>query len=425
MKKKKKERDTSASAAALEGRAKKRRSSKGASGAEPLSTTAAFWRKICPELHVGDADYLAACKPIALPAERLAELRAQLVADGFFTLGPDELSWHVHLAALRKGVRRLVGRGWPATMLLVYDEAWVMAHQLSELMARASGGCSNSLDTLAWSVAPALGQAGFAPHRDRQPADVAGSFRRDGTPRYCTCWVALSSATPENSCMHMVPRGYDPGYDAGDDHSADAEDPLIQIFRSSDEAVQAVRACPLKPGGAVIFSHRTMHWGSKGSTACANERISISFGHSDPSFEEPYFASPAKQLPYPPIALRVSLASSQLISYHERFNLSLPLLRRFGATFGAHKAQFSQGYAEKIAAEYMAACHDLQRRGTAAATPKSSDEGGAADGDDDEADAALDDALDAMLDAQAAAEGNLYDDFDAECVGSDEAWESD
>ena len=144
-----------------------------------------------------------------------------------------------------------------------------------------------------------------------------------------------------------------------------------------------------------------------------------------PLFEEPYFASPAKQLPYPPIALRVSLASSQLISYHERFNLSLPLLRRFGATFGAHKAQFSQGYAEKIAAEYMAACHDLQRRGTAAATPKSSDEGGAADGDDDEADAALDDALDAMLDAQAAAEGNLYDDFDAECVGSDEAWESD
>ena len=97
--------------------------------------------------------------------------------------------------AMRIAVRRLIKRGWPASLLLVYDEAWVMAHQLAALMAAVSGGCANSLDTLAWSVTPALGQAGFAPHRDRQPADVPGSFRADGTPKYATCWVALSEAS--------------------------------------------------------------------------------------------------------------------------------------------------------------------------------------------------------------------------------------
>ena len=83
-------------------------------------------------------------------------------------------------------------------------------------------GCSPSFDTLAWCVDPRDGQAGFAPHRDRQPADVAASSRADGSPRYATLWLALSEATPENSCMHLVPRRHDPGYDAGDDHSPEA-----------------------------------------------------------------------------------------------------------------------------------------------------------------------------------------------------------
>jgi len=159
-------------------------------------------------------------------------------------------------------------------MLLIFDEAWAMAHQLSTIM-RAVSGNVNSLDTLAWSITPSIGQAGFAPHRDRQPADVKGSFRADGTPKYATCWVALSEASVDSSCLYIVPRGVDKGYDEGDDHAADAEDPLITTLRS-DAAVQAVRACPLKPGGCVIFSHRVMHWGSSGRSDCQRARVSIS-----------------------------------------------------------------------------------------------------------------------------------------------------
>ena len=126
--------------------------------------------------------------------------------------------------------------------------------------------------------------------------------------------------------------------------------------------MQSVRACPLKPGGCVIFTHRTMHWGSKGQSNCADARISISFGHSDYAFEEPYFAMPDKQLPFPPVSLRVALASAQLINYHERFSFDLSLLRRFGATFNAHKPKFSKAYAEKTASEFIDACNDLRHR---------------------------------------------------------------
>ena len=83
-------------------------------------------------------------------------------------------------------------------------------------------------------------------------------------------------------------------------------------------AVQAVTACHLRPGGAVFFSHRAMHWGSRGRPDCARARISVSFGCSDASFERPYFKKPAAHLPFPKPSLRAALVSAQLINYHER-----------------------------------------------------------------------------------------------------------
>ena len=417
---------------------------------------AKYWRRIAPGLHVNDSDFIA--RALATPPELspvvVERCKAQLQSDGFFTLPPESLPWSgLSFKAMRLAVRQLQRRGWPATLLLAYDEVWAMAHQLSHLMAAVSGGCANSLDMLAWSITPSLGQSGFAPHRDRQPADVAASFRPDGTAKYTTVWVALSEATPENSCLYLVPRQHDPGYADGDDHSPEAEDPLIRVLRS-DAAVQAVRACPLRPGGAVIFTHRAMHWGSKGQLQCTKARVSISFGHSDPTFEAPFFRQPARALPIPKLSLRVALAAAQLINYHERFVFDMVMLRRFGATYRAHVDDFTAEYAQKTAAEFMAAFHDrstqqggaaaprgrapppppskrrMARHGEAAkpATVARAHRGGAAaaaeydddddddddvdDDDDDDADGALEDALDAMLDAQGEAADNLYDDFD-------------
>jgi len=230
--------------------------------------------------------------------------------------------------------------------------------------------------------------------------------------------VALSEASAETSCLYIVPRPHDPGYDAGDDHAADAEDPLQRALKS-DAAVQAVTACHLRPGGAVFFSHRAMHWGSRGRPDCERPRISVSFGCSDPSFERPYFRQPANHLPFPKPSLRAALVSAQLINYHERFQFSATLLRCFGATFRARRALFTTDYAEKTAGEFKAACEDTGKRARSqGGSDAAADANGAAaddgddDDDDDDEDGALDDALDAMLDAQRRSKANLYDDFD-------------
>ena len=103
----------------------------------------------------------------------------------------------------------------------------------------------------------------------------------------------------------------------------------------------------------------------------------------------------------------------------------MALLRRLGATYRAQLAAFTESYAQKTAAEFMAAFRDREGADTGSKRnqyssgrkrrrlpgTKCSDDNDAVD-DGDEAEAALEDALDAMLDAQGMADDNLYDDFD-------------
>lgn len=178
-----------------------------------LSVSVAMGAEAAAELARATANQVA--DEVWRQGSRLGELRVQLKREGFFTLLPSELcADRGMLRSLRAGASKLKARGWPATMLLLYDEMWLLLAHVSRLM-KAVTGCSPSFDTLAWHVDPAEGEGGFAPHRDRQPADVPGSFRPDGSPKYATLWLALSPATPSNSCLHVIPRQHDPGYDAG------------------------------------------------------------------------------------------------------------------------------------------------------------------------------------------------------------------
>jgi ectoine hydroxylase-related dioxygenase (phytanoyl-CoA dioxygenase family) len=68
---------------------------------------------------------------------------------------------------------------------------------------------------LAWRVDARRGEAGFAPHRDRQPDSAPASFRADGSPKYASCWLAVTDATPETGCLYVIPRAQDPGYTQG------------------------------------------------------------------------------------------------------------------------------------------------------------------------------------------------------------------
>lgn len=272
-----------------------------------------------PPLHVGDAATMAAARPAAVQPARAKDLRAQVDEAGVAQVSAAELGLPPALvASLARGVEGLLRAGWPASFVVVFDEAWALIERASALVAAATGaGNACNMDVLAWFVDPNLGHAGFSPHRDRQPDDAAATFRpSDGSAMYATCWVALTDAVPENSCLYVLPRYADPGYTEGDPDDENAPDPLSRAL-ASKEAYQHVRALPCPAGAAALFTHRIIHWGAAGRKGYPTPRISISFGCADDSYEPPYFDR--GHLPFPPLELRVALTAAQQLAYHERF----------------------------------------------------------------------------------------------------------
>ncbi|KAL6756259.1 hypothetical protein V8C86DRAFT_99024 [Haematococcus lacustris] len=327
----------------------------------------AFWRAVCPELSVTDVsdqcDLSSMPQPMRLPGGVSDSIRQQIDREGACVVTPEQLPWqHVHWSRLASAVEQLMQKGWPPTFLLMYDEVWHIIHQLDAVMQATTGNTCN-LDILAWHIDPRQGGAGFSPHRDRQPDSAPDTFRPDGSAMYTTAWLPLVPATPDNSCLYVIPRWADPGYFEGDDDKGPG--PLAAALRDK-EAYQSIRALPADPGAAVLFTHRTIHWGSKGRPGHPHPRISLSFGCSGPEYEPPYFER--CHLPLPQLGLRAALACGQMIVYHERFHFSRRQLLQFHSVFKSHISQFHPSYQASVLKEFVAACKELEA-GAAAAAP--------------------------------------------------------
>eukprot|EP00656_Telonema_subtile_P021073 TRINITY_DN22117_c0_g1_i1.p1 TRINITY_DN22117_c0_g1~~TRINITY_DN22117_c0_g1_i1.p1 ORF type:complete len:212 (+),score=27.63 TRINITY_DN22117_c0_g1_i1:168-803(+) len=151
--------------------------------------------------------------------------------------------------------------------------------------------------------------AGWAPHRDRMSnADAMNGFRENGVPKYNTCWVPLSDATVDNSCLMILPKGSDSGY-----HGDQNPDDVFRSVFGDGAALQSVRALPCPQGSLVSFSHRTLHWGSHPTSLGHPARIALSFACSEDAFEAPYFDR--SMLPLPPFDVRLGLVCGQLLLY--------------------------------------------------------------------------------------------------------------
>lgn len=212
------------------------------------------------------------------------EVRNRILEEGFACLQPSEISWSVEVSELAEGIFQLERNGWPPSFIAMYDEAWVMARDSQKIMQRATGNCL-CMDVVAFLVRPSQTK-GFSPHRDRQPEDwvpkgappaTSSTFKADGMAKYVTLWAALTDATPENSCLHFVPRSADPGYSEGDPEDGD---PLQRVFHDKG-AYQKIRSVPVSQGGCTFHTHRTIHWGSAGrNSAHVAPRVALSFGFS-------------------------------------------------------------------------------------------------------------------------------------------------
>ena len=306
------------------------------------------------------------------------------------------------LVQIRKGIEQLHALGYPASFILLFDVTWDIAAISRDLFQKS---CLESnqfqFDILAWHI---TGE-GFSPHRDRQPEDAKSTFVGEDA-KFVTQWIALTPATPQNSCLYMIPKECDPGYLAGD---SDEQDPLRRAL--PDKArFQKIVALPRDEGQSLLFTHRIIHWGSArdpNAPDALQPRIAISFVCSDPSYEKPYlsnqhFTSERR----PPFHIRLLLVCAQLLIYYQRFNLPRDALRICYQYCKENEKELEETYRKKVYLEFVKAMKEHEKEETEG-TPS----------DDEEA------VLDAMLEAEEGGYGDDFtDDYD-EDVGEDEDYD--
>jgi len=301
-------------------------------------------------------------------------------------------------------LRENVGRGIselevqhkiPATFVLLFDETWKMASESHHLLLRKSeqkkglkgvlhaNNMAFNFDMLAWHIDPRLNQSGFSPHRDRQPDTVSAlekSFYDDGQAKYVTHWIALADATPENSCLYVIPKQFDPGHLKGDDPPDEADvarsnessnkennneqfsDPLSRALNTK-QSYQNIRALPRQAGQSLIFTHRILHWGSAGNKQALDvqPRIAISLVYSDAEFEAPYLSEQSfsednnGEWHCPPFSIRLLLVCAQLLIYYQRFNLSTATIRACYEYCKSREHKLHETYRKKVFVEYVKA----------------------------------------------------------------------
>ncbi|RKO84696.1 hypothetical protein BDK51DRAFT_32565 [Blyttiomyces helicus] len=323
--------------------------------------TPEYWKSLCPNLTVSRS-LPQTSTPLTEPPGN--SIRDRVLRDGFTPLEGTTtpttgvtpgtglgapIPWSINLAHLVTGIQTLAEHGWPAWYIAMYDETWLLGHEISDVVFRATGNLP-SLDFLAWHVDPREGQTGFSPHRDRQPADPPSTFRADGTARYTTVWVALTDAVPQNSCLYVIPAPFDPFYIKGDDLSADANDPL-SVLTPTARDYQHIRAVPLRAGAALLFTHRLVHWAGRGDSLHPTPRVSLAWVFTDPGYEPPCFG--LENLPLPPVHLRAALACGQSVVYRKRFKTG----------------EMAEPYAAKIRAEYQWAEWERKTEGAGGEAP--------------------------------------------------------
>ena len=375
-----------------------------------------YWRRLCPYLTIDniavDSDGTSASindddGDDTSTREKLLQL---LINDGY-ALIDKSICTDVNLQKnVCRGITDMkVEHSLPATFILLFDETWELAkesyhlllqdddrkkdtqqHQQSQkgILHRNSSTMAFNFDMLAWYIDPKLNQAGFSPHRDRQPeslSDLKQSFYSDEQAKYITHWIALADATPENSCLYVIPKACDPGYLQGDDmleeekdrsnsddgssNNNDQLDPLSRALNTK-QSYQNIRALPRTAGQSVIFTHRILHWGSRGNPHALNNhpRVAISFVYSDIDFEAPYlskelFSKDCKgNWNYPSFETRLLLVCAQLLIYYQRFNLSISTIRACYEYCKANSDQLDESYKKKVFIEYVKAMKE-QRDG--------------------------------------------------------------
>ena len=352
-------------------------------------TEQSFWEKLCDPLEIGSDKPVPNSKTDKIGAVDHKQARDRLRRRGYALIDhpifPQE-----KLDQIRDGIQKLHALGFPATFIFLFDVTWDIAAIARKTFK--NGVCLETnefqFDMLAWHI---TGE-GFSPHRDRQPEDAKSSFSQNDDAKFVTLWLALTPATPQNSCLYMIPKEYDPGYTTGD---VEEEDPLRRAL-SDKTCFQHIVALPRNPGQSVLFTHRIIHWGSARDPEMdesVEPRIAISFVCSDHSFEKPYLSkNHFTNEQRPPFRIRLLLVCAQLLIYYQRFDLPKDALKICYEYCKEMGGELEDSYLRKVNLEFVKAMKEHDQDEEQDGSPS----------DDEEA------VLEAMLQAE---EGGYGDDF--------------
>jgi hypothetical protein len=263
-----------------------------------------FWRAHFPDLTIAgpSEDFLA--RPLG--NEAAAQASRRIAVEGYFRARDDSL---VDLAQpLSAAVAQLVEMKAPPVFVFLFDEAWTAFNRQTRMIGSLLGSDYRALpDFWAWHVDPKGGEAGWRPHRDGGRKTLA----EDGSPLALTVWIPLTAATPETSCMYVLPADKDPTYGAEDEMTFKIDPP-------------AVRALPAEPGEWLCWNQAVLHWGSQTSGFADQPRISmaVEFQRGDIPLLRKARLSTRPNLGF---KTRLALIAAQILNYEHMYPLTADL----------------------------------------------------------------------------------------------------
>ena len=242
---------------------------------------------------------------------------------GVVRLGPNQI-WGSHgvplgiFHKLTRGMDRLKELNLPVWLLAVSKEVQALLRAIASFVQHGMGSSYKYIaDYGIFRVG--LDTKGWPPHRDRDTWENA--LDAHGNPMYITAWMPITNATTFNSCLYFIPKIHDPTYEK------DKRKSYMDVIFDGTSGYQNILALPVKAGGLVSFSSRTLHWGSSplppvvGGKRKHSNRYAISVAVAREEFEkQPLARKGATE--YPTFIEAVVLAASVSLRYTHNIPIS-------------------------------------------------------------------------------------------------------
>ena len=255
-----------------------------------------FWNKFEKKLNI---ENICFDKKLMFTKKVVNENTQKLQNYGYFHYKNPNFFSPINL--MSQTLKRINDMNLPPVFGFVYDEFWSIQYQIEDLLNGILGKNYKQLpDFWAWFITK--GKSGWAPHRDKG----SKSLFSNNKPKSVTVWIPLSKATPENSCMYILPANKDKYYN---------KEKQVNSSNDFPGKIENFKALPADPGDLLIWTQEVYHWGSSSDldhTECPRVSIAFEFQRGDiPPFRD-FLLEPNV---LPTFEERLVLISMQILQY--------------------------------------------------------------------------------------------------------------